>query len=87
MKVCRKHSHCRKVPGNGSVLEVVHCPWCGYEVSTSNIGKWCAKCYCKFDGYVHFSKDFTRTTAEIWAQAFAKGGGISFGSIEQKNKD
>lgn len=38
MAVCRKHSRCRKVRGNGSVLEIVKCPWCGWEVSTSNIG-------------------------------------------------
>ncbi len=86
MATCRKHSHCRKVPGNGSVLEIVRCPWCGWEVSTSNIGKWCAKCYCKFevmnDGFVHFSKDFPKTTAEMWAMAFAKGGGLGFGSVK-----
>ena len=82
---CRKHTRCRKVPGNGSVLEIVRCPWCGWEVSTSNIGKWCAKCYCKFevgsDGYIHFSQDFPKTTAEAWAIAFAKSGGVGFGNI------
>lgn len=35
------------------------------------------------DGYVHFSKDFERTDAEIWAQAFAKAGGLSFGNIKE----
>lgn len=66
MTVCRKHSRCRKVIGNGSVLEIVKCPWCGWEVSTSNIGKWCAKCYCKFkvmdDGYIHFQKILNEPT-------------------------
>lgn len=88
MAICKKHTNCKKVKGNGSFFEIVKCPWCGYEVSTSNIGKWCAKCYCKFkvmdDGYIHFSKDFDRTEAEIWAQALAKCGGMSFGNINNK---
>ena len=44
-----------------------------------------AKCYCKFevgsDGYIHFSQDFPKTTAEAWAIAFAKSGGVGFGNI------
>jgi hypothetical protein len=34
------------------------------------------------DGFVHFSKDFPKTTAEMWAMAFAKGGGLGFGSVK-----
>ena len=87
---CKKHSRCRKVPGCGSTMEIVRCPWCGWSVSTSNIGKWCAICYCKFevgdDGYIHFSQDFQKTTAECWAIAFAKGGGIGFGSVKEEKE-
>jgi hypothetical protein len=63
-------------------MEIVKCPWCGYPVSTSNIGKWCAECYVLFEIHgrrVHFSKGFRPTFAQAFAIALAKNGGVSFG--------
>lgn len=80
---CKLHPECRKVKGNGDFWEMKKCPWCGYQVSTSNIGKWCAMCYCMFrindDGYIHFGKKIQKTTAEAWAIAIAKSGGAKIG--------
>lgn len=39
------------------------------------------------DGFVHFSKDFSKTTAECWAIAFAKCGGLGFGNVESDKTD
>ncbi len=83
---CRLHDTCRKVSGYGGVWELVKCPWCGYEVSTSNIGKWCARCYCMFkviNGFIHFGKKFSKTPAEALAIAINKLGGARFGKTEK----
>lgn len=81
---CSQHRDCKKVKGDGSFFEIVKCPWCGYEVSTSNIGKWCASCYCLFKvekGWVHFSKKFEKTMAQALAIALAKCGGMKLGDV------
>jgi uncharacterized Fe-S cluster protein YjdI len=85
---CKVHSECRKVKGNGSVMEIKKCPWCDFPVSTNNIGKWCAGCYTLFkievDGYIHFSKKFQKTQAEAWAIALNKVGGMAIGEVHKK---
>lgn len=80
---CNKHEECRKVKGSGeNWLEIVNCPWCDFQVSTSNIGKWCAGCYVKFQaegGWIHFGKRFQKSFAEALAIAISKSGGAKIG--------
>lgn len=87
-KKCRKHTDCRKVKTYGYVLELIKCPYCGNEISASSSFTWCANCYCSFiieKGYAHFSRNFEKTTAQKWAVAFAKCGGLSFGGVKENN--
>ena len=61
------------------------CPWCGYPVSTSNIGQWCANCYVMFrpkQSWIHFGRQVQKTEAEIWAHAISKSGGMKIGGDE-----
>lgn len=77
----RSHGECRCVKGTKNWLCFVPCPWCGYNVNTSNPGNWCASCYCLFwvdekRSVVHFGKSMPKSQAVAWAIAIAKGGGM-----------
>lgn len=83
---CKSHQECRCVAGDGGMFEIVECPWCGYQVSTSNPYRWCANCYTLFrldDGLVHFGKRIPATVGEAWAIAIAKSGGARIGKTNE----
>lgn len=87
-KACSEHEDCRHVKGTGSIFEIVKCPWCGYSVSTSNPGNWCANCHVLFrveKGRVHFSKKFQKSMSQALAIAIAKSGGMPIGEMEADN--
>lgn len=89
-KECSAHDDCRHVRGNGSLMERVDCPWCGYSVSTSNPYCWCGNCYVLFraeKGRVHFGKKFEKSMAQALAIAIAKSGGARFGNTEKEASD
>lgn len=80
---CKQHEECRHVKGDGGMLEIIKCPWCGYSVSTSNPGNWCASCYTIFridNGRVHFGKRFQKTVSQALAIAMSKAGGFKMGT-------
>ena len=77
---CKKHADCKTVKATGGIFEIVTCPWCGYQVSTSNPCNWCANCYVIFKlegGLAHFSRSFKpESLGKALAIAIAKSGGM-----------
>lgn len=76
------HGECRQVAATGHLLEIVKCPWCDYQVSTSNPGNWCAKCETMFvveGGLAHFGKGIEKSVAVHIAQMLSRSGGLKFG--------
>lgn len=80
------HGECRMVAVTGGVFEVIECPWCGFKLTPSNAGKWCADCYTLYEiveserGKVaHFGKGIEPTLSVALAIAIAKSGGLRIG--------
>lgn len=88
----RNHGECRCVRGTKHFLCFVHCPWCGYNVNTSNPCAWCAGCYCLFwvdteRSVVHFGKGLPKSQAVCWAIAIAKMGGMKMAEVRLVDAD
>lgn len=79
-----KHgNNCKIINITNAFDEIILCPFCGFSVSPSNMGKWCGDCYIKYEiikNECHFSKDIEKTTAECWAIALNKAGGLKIGN-------